>query len=85
MANLTAAQRAELWATYMQDISEARESCAITKAQLRAAVDALDAWLDANASTINAAIPQPARGSLTTPQKARLLTYVIRQRYLVGA
>lgn len=85
MANLSAAQRAELWAAYMQDISEARESCAITKQQLRAAVDALDAWLDTNASTINAAIPQPARGSLTTAQKARLLSYVIRQRYIVGA
>jgi hypothetical protein len=85
MANLSAAQRAELWATYMQDISEARESCAITKQQLRAAVDALDAWLDTNASTINAAIPQPSRGSLTTAQKARLLSYVIKQRYIVGA
>lgn len=85
MANLSAAQRAELWAAYMQDISEAREPCAITKAQLRAAVDALDAWLETNAATINTAIPQPARGSLTAPQKARLLTYVIRQRYLVGA
>jgi len=85
MANMTSAQRAELWALYMQDISDARESCAITKAQLRAAVDALDAWLDTNAATINTAIPQPARGSLTTAQKARLLTYVIRQRYIVGA
>lgn len=85
MANMTNAQRAALWAEYMQDISTARESCAITKPELRAAVDALDAWLDANASVINAAIPQPARGALTAPQKARLLTYVIRQRYLVGA
>ena len=85
MANMTSAQRAELWALYMQDISDARESCAITKAQLRAAVDALDAWLDTNAATINTAIPQPARGSLTTAQKARLLTYVIRQHYIVGA
>ncbi len=42
MANMTSAQRAELWALYMQDISDARESCAITKAQLRAAVQAHD-------------------------------------------
>ena len=85
MANMTSEQRAALWTTYMQDISDAREPCAITKQQLRAAVDALDVWLDANAAAINTAIPQPARGSLTAPQKARLLTYVIRQRYLVGA
>ena len=84
MANMTSEQRAALWATYLQDISEARESCATTKAQLRAAVDALAAWLETNASTINAAIPQPARGSLTA-QKARLLSYVIKQRYIVGA
>jgi hypothetical protein len=85
MANMTNAQRTALWAEYMQDISNAQESCSVTKGDLRAAVDALDAWVDGNAATINQAIPQPARGALNTAQKARLLSYVIRQRYIVGA
>ena len=55
----------------------------LAKADLRAAVDAVDDFLDANAATINAAIPQPARGALTTKQKALLLMYVVAKRYNV--
>jgi hypothetical protein len=50
----------------------------------REAVKSLVQQLDANAATINAAIPQPARGSLTAAQKARLLVAVIRTRYIRG-
>jgi hypothetical protein len=60
-------------------------SPAVTKADLRAAVDALDDFLNTNAAAINTAIPQPARGALTTTQKAKLLMFVIRQRYVKGA
>jgi hypothetical protein len=38
--------------------------------------------MDANASTVNTSIPQPARSRLTAKQKARLLQLVIEQRYL---
>lgn len=58
---------------------------AVTKAQLRAAFDGLDAELNAQASAFNAAIPQPARAQLTTQQKAHILMAVIRKRYLTGA
>lgn len=54
--------------------------CGITKADLKAAVDAADAWVDANATSYNTAIPQPARGVLTADQKAWLLDYVVRKR-----
>ena len=84
MATLTDAQRRELWAEYMREISNERELINVTKQDLRAAVDALDEFLHSNAAAINAAIPQPARGQLTAAQKARLLMYVIRQRYLTG-
>jgi len=57
------------------------EDCGITKVDLRAAVDALDSFLDTNAAAINSAIPQPARGSLTTAQKARLLALVTLRRF----
>lgn len=84
MAILPIADRADIAAEFGRGVSDDRERCAAIKAEVRAAVDALDAFLDANAAAINTAIPQPARGTLTTPQKARLLMYVIRRRYLMG-
>ena len=85
MAVLANADRLEVWAEYMREMSGNAEATSLTKADLRAAVNALDDFFNANAGTINAAIPQPARGALTTAQKARLLVYVIRQRYIKGA
>lgn len=84
MATLSDSARRDLWAAYMQEVSTDREPLALTKADLRAAVDALDTFLSDNAAAINTAIPQPARGALTTAQKARLLVFVIRARYLGG-
>lgn len=78
MAELTAAQRQEIWAEFMRQNTE---PVGITKAQLRAAFDALDAFLDANAAAINAAIPQPARGALSAGQKARILAFVAMKRW----
>lgn len=80
MAVLTDEQRREAWAEMMR-----LGGVSIAKADLRAAFDAIDDWLDTNAATINAAIPQPARGSLTASQKALPMALVIRKRYDVGA
>lgn len=85
MATLTNEQRRQIWAEYMKDISSDRETCSITKADLRAAFDALDDWFDANAATLNSALPTAARTGLTTAQKARLLMLVVRERYIIGA
>jgi len=85
MAILSDDSRREVWADAMRQFSNDREPVGITKADLRAAVDALDTFLNSNASAINTAIPQPARGALTTAQKARLLMYVIQRRYVDGA
>lgn len=52
----------------------------LTKADLRAAVNAVDDWADANAVGFNTAIPQPARGAMTSKQKTLLLSYVILKR-----
>lgn len=84
MAVLNEANRFALWADYMRNFPEG-ESCAVTKTELRAAVDGLDDFLNTNAANINAAIPQPARAALTIVQKARLLVWVIRKRYDIGA
>ncbi len=82
MAILNEADRAALWAEWMRDNTEA---CGITKADLRQAVNAVDNWVDANVASFNTAIPQPARGALTTSQKSRLLSLVIKRRFETGA
>ena len=57
---------------------------ALTKAELRAAVNAMDQWIDDNASAFNTSIPQPARAQLTAKQKAWLFSYVIKRRFEVA-
>lgn len=85
MAVLDATTRAAVHAELMRRISNERQSCAITKSDLRAAVDAMDDFLNTNQTAINNAFPTAARTGLTTAQKALVLMYVIDQRYLSGA
>ena len=85
MAVLSDNDRSETWAELMREWSNAREPVALTKADLLAAVVAIDTWLNDNATSANTAIPQPARGALTTTQKALLLIHVARKRYVKGA
>jgi hypothetical protein len=56
--------------------------CGVTKADLRAAVDAVDVWCEANQTSYNTAIPLPARTVLSADLKAWLLCYVVRRRIL---
>lgn len=82
MAVLSENDRFAIWAEFMRD-PEPDEVFALTKGDLRAAFDALDDWLDANAAAANQAIPEPARSALTARQKARILRLVIRRRFEV--
>lgn len=85
MAALSSDNRCAVWAGLMSDLSNERQPIGITKADLRAAIDAVDDWVNANAASFNSAIPQPARASLTTEQKAQLLLAVVRKRFDTGA
>lgn len=82
MAVLSNAARGEQIADWHRTNTE---PVGMTKAQMRAALDAIDDWLNSNATSLNNAIPQPQRGALTTAQKARLLMLVVQRRYLDGA
>lgn len=84
MAVLSNNDRFAAWAQAMREISEAGESITITKTELRAALNAVDQWVDDNATAFNQAIPQPARSALSASQKARLLTLVVRRRFEVS-
>lgn len=84
MAVLSDADRSDVWGDWMRDISADRESCGIVKADLLAAVNAADSWASTNAASFNSALPAAARNNLTAGQKARLLMYVVRKRWLSG-
>jgi len=57
----------------------------ITKADIRAAVNALDDWYNTNAAAANAALPQPARAALTTTDKAHMSNLIVSKRYVKGS
>lgn len=56
------------------------EPVGITKAQLRAAVDATDDWIDTNAAAFNTALPLAARNALSATQKTILFCWVAMRR-----
>jgi len=84
MAVLPDAERVTVWALLMRKFSDDKDSIGITKAQLRAAVDAADTWADANAAAYNSALPTAARNGLTTKQKVLILMYVITRRWFAS-
>ena len=53
----------------------------LTKAQLRAAVDATDQWVEDNSASFNTALPVAVRTALTAKQKAILFSIVSLRRY----
>lgn len=78
MAVLPDANRVKAWERFMR---ENLEGVSITKPDLRAAINGVDDWVDANATSFNNAFPQPAKGSLTAKQKALILLYVVNERF----
>jgi hypothetical protein len=77
MAALDSTNRARITAQWMR---ENAETCGFTKAQLRAAVDATDAWIDANAAGFNTALPAAFRTSASAAQKTLLFCFVAMRR-----
>lgn len=85
MAVLSDADRQQVFKEFMSDESARNEQMALVKADLRAAFNAADDWVDGNAVSFNNALPQPARTALTARQKALLLAMVLQRRYGVTA
>jgi hypothetical protein len=52
----------------------------LTKPDIQAAVGAIDDYFDANAAAINAALPQPFRGTASADQKALIVALVAARR-----
>ena len=83
MAVLTSADRQAIWSEFMETGSREWQEIGLLKPELRAAVDAADAWIDSNSASFNAALPTTARTNLTTKQKVRLFLLVAKQRWEV--
>lgn len=80
---LTNEQRKDVWAGFMKAASQDRDNLgAVSKGDLRDAVDNLDDWLEANQAEINQVLPPSVRQSFSTGLKARLLMFVVEKRYL---
>jgi hypothetical protein len=82
VAVLSDQDRAEVTQEFM---AQAQGPHTITKADIRAAVNALDEWYNSNAASANAALPQPARGQMTTTDKAHLSNLIVNKRYVKGS
>lgn len=80
MAQLTEGDRQEINAEAQRYWSAASAILGLTKAQLKAAVDATDVWIDDNASAYNTALPVAARTALNADQKTLLFCAVALRR-----
>ena len=52
----------------------------LTKANMQAAINAADQWVDDNAASFNSALPTEARTMLTADEKTIVLCYVALKR-----
>jgi hypothetical protein len=80
MAVLPDADRAAVRDAVMRLAPALLGGCAFTKPELRAAVDATDAWIDSNQTSFNTALPVAFRNSATLTQKTLVFCYVAMKR-----
>ena len=86
MAVLSDTIRAQCWRGLMRYWSNLLESLSgLTKSDIQAAVNAIDSFLDTNATNINNAFPTAFKNNATTAQKALVVAVVALARYNVTA
>lgn len=78
MAVLDATNRTRVGNEFMRRLTETLTG--VVKADLRAAVDATDSWIDSNQSSFNTALPAAFRNNATLTQKTLLFCYVAMRR-----
>jgi len=77
---LTAEQVTRAWRDMLDAVGAEAIPTKFIKPDLKAAVEAADAWADANATSYNTALPVPFRTSASASEKALLLAYVCLKR-----
>ena len=81
MAALIDADRIELKSKWARRLSRDRELFSLSSLDTKAAVAAVDDWVEANRASYNSALPVAARTNLTAKQKAEILMFVIDKRF----
>lgn len=85
MALLSISDRQAVCNDTQRELSVERDTIStLTKADLLAAVNAVDQWVSDNQASYNSALPLTARNSLSVAQKARLLANVVTKRFKLG-
>ena len=84
MALLSNKNKELLNQVFADEESNERRKVVPGKQDIRAAIDAVDNWLEANRASFNAAIPAPAKSGLTSRQKMKLLMLIINKRWEVS-
>ena len=84
MAELSTEDRQRIWRGLMRLWSQERAAVAIAKADLLAAVNATDTWIDDNQAGYNSALPEAARNGLTTAQKTLIFCAVALARVSIS-
>lgn len=84
MATLPTEDRIKVWRGLMRWWSKDRERVGITKAQLQAAVNSTDEWIDSSQASYNTSLPTAARTNLTTTQKTLLFCVVALARVSIS-
>lgn len=85
MATLSEGARQEIWRKLMKQWSKDRTPTSLLAVEVKAAVDAVDQWIDDNAVSYNNALPAAARAAMSAGEKARLLSMVALARFTGGA
>ena len=80
MATLPTEDREKIHRGIMRYWSQENESIPIVKADLYAAIEATDDWIDGNQASYNAQLPAAARNSLSQSQKTLLFCVVALAR-----
>lgn len=78
---LTQQQQRDLAADVMREFSARRDAMPFSKAQLLTTIENLDAFVEAQAATINQQFVPAVRATLTARQKAELLHRVTSKRW----
>lgn len=81
MAALPDLDRAAVWAQFMARMKPENRAGPMTKADFRAAINAVDAWWSDNAVAVNNVFPTAAKAALTNVEKIGVFAYVALKRY----
>lgn len=85
MAILSDTIHTEISGRYQSDLSRIRETLSgVTKSDIKAAIVAVDQWVQDNKTSFNNALPTATKNNLTASQKSQILVYVMERRFQEG-